>query len=316
MFGSRAGTYAHSVTTTLPPPAPVSDTTPSGVCCPACKADLAALAKSRAATSNAQAEGTCDQCGATFDWFQLAPYPTPTRKTLVSLGPVAALGALWTASPAILGSLLVAYLPFVADQLNELGSAAWPAYIVLFVVSAGIGFLPTYGQSILGGWAFGFAVGFPGAMLGFVGGSVIGYFIARSVSREKVKTVLEANPKARAVRDALIGKGFLPTTGIVALIRLPPNSPFALTNLVLASAGVRLLPYIIGTAIGMAPRTAIAVWIAAAAHVEGATSIVDVFKHHDWRVWAGGIAAVGVVVMVLAWIGNRAIARVTGAPSK
>jgi uncharacterized membrane protein YdjX (TVP38/TMEM64 family) len=224
------------------------------------------------------------------------------------------LGAIWTASPAILGGLLVAYLPFIADRLNDLGAAAWPAYVVLFIVSAGIGFLPTYGQSILGGWAFGFALGFPGAMLGFIGGSVIGYFIARSVSREKVKAVLDANPKARAVRDALIGKGFLRTAGIVTLIRLPPNSPFALTNLVLASSGVGLLPYILGTAIGMAPRTAIAVWIAAAAHVEGATSIADVLKQREWWVWVAGIAAVGLVVAILGWIGNRAIARVTGVP--
>lgn len=293
-----------------PPPGPMG--APS---CPACKAELSVAARKRGAQPdgpNPNGTGTCEACGATFEWYRLAPYPTPTAKTFRGLGPTAVLGAVWTASPAILGGLLVAYLPWVADQLNALGPWAWPTYVALFIVSAGVGFLPTYGQSILGGWAFGFALGFPGAMLGFVGGSVIGYFIAKGVSREKVRQVLDANPKARAVRNALIGRGFWHTTGIVTLIRVPPNSPFALTNLVLASSGVRLLPYMIGTAIGMAPRTGIAVFIAAAAHVEGATSIKDVLEQREWWVWALGVGTVAVVVAILAWLGNRAIARVTG----
>jgi uncharacterized membrane protein YdjX (TVP38/TMEM64 family) len=278
--------------------------------CPECGHDLSAAAQARGESGDAR--GKCAACGAEFEWYKLLAYPTPKRETLKQLGPTAVLGAIWAAAPAVLGFLLVGFLPQVAEAIEKLGIWALPTYTVLFIVSAGIGFLPTYGQSILGGWTFGFAMGFPAALAGFVGGSIIGYFIAKSVSRDRVQLVLEQNPKARAVRDALIGRGFWKTAGIVTLIRVPPNSPFALTNLVLASSGVRLAPYVIGTAIGMAPRTAIAVWIAAAAHVPGATNMKEVLEQREWWVWAIGIAAVVLVVAVLGWIGNRAVAKVTG----
>ena len=81
-----------------------------------------------------------------------------------------------------LGSALW-FLGPVSDLLRSLGAWGWLAYVLMFVVSAGVGFLPTYGQSLLGGWVFGFAFGFPAPMLGFVGGNVIGCFIAKRLSK-------------------------------------------------------------------------------------------------------------------------------------
>jgi uncharacterized membrane protein YdjX (TVP38/TMEM64 family) len=226
------------------------------------------------------------------------------------LGPTAVLGVLWTSAPAVLGTLLLVKLGMVSEWLKDVGPWGWAIYVVVFMVSAGIGFLPTYGQSFLGGWTFGFALGFPGAMLGFVGGSVVGYVIARSVAQDRVQDVLAKNPKAKAVRDALIGRGFWKTLGIVTLIRLPPNSPFALTNLVLTSAGVGLLPYVIGTAIGMAPRTAIAVYLAASFGEPG-KSIADLMRNQPWWTVALGIGAAVLVLGVIGAIANKALAQVT-----
>lgn len=186
-------------------------------------------------------------------------------KVTRQMGATAALGAIWTISPAVLGITLLWYLGPISDFLRSLGGLGWVAYVIMFVVSAGIGFLPTYGQSLLGGWVFGFMYGFPGAMVGFVGGSVIGYAIAKRFSRHKVEDLIASNEKARKIREVLVGHGFWRTVMIVTIIRVPPNSPFALTNLVLASSGVKLLPYVIGTAIGMAPRTGIVTWVASEA---------------------------------------------------
>lgn len=259
--------------------------------------------------------GTCTQCGTQFEWYKLLAYPTPKTSTLRMLGPTAVLGVLWSASPAVLGILLVWYLGPISEWLDSHGVAGWFLYVVVFMFSAGIGFLPTYGQSILGGWTFKFAAGFPGAMLGFVGGSIIGYYIAKSVSRHRVEAALEANPKAKAVRQALIGRGFWKTFGLVTLIRIPPNSPFALTNLVLASSGVRLLPYILGTAIGMAPRTGIAVFVAYFARFESdppKRDIQELLKETPWWMTAASIGLMMAVLMLIGWMANRAIARVTG----
>ncbi|MFI4882330.1 MAG: TVP38/TMEM64 family protein, partial [Phycisphaerales bacterium JB064] len=175
------------------------------------------------------------------------------------LGPAGVLAIAWTAMPPLGGFLLLAYIGSISEWLRDHQGSGVFIYAIIFMFSAGFGALPTYSQALLGGWAFGPVVGFLAAWAGFVGASLVGYTIARTVSRRRVEKLIDENPKARAVRDALIGHGQLRTTAIVALIRVPPNSPFALTNLAMAASGVRLVPYVIGTALGMAPRTFAAV---------------------------------------------------------
>ncbi|MFN0010433.1 MAG: TVP38/TMEM64 family protein [Phycisphaerales bacterium] len=226
------------------------------------------------------------------------------------VGPVAILGLAWTSMPAVLGILLLTNIGPISDLLHTNKLLGWFGFVAVFVISAGVGFLPTYGQSILGGWVFGFAWGFPGSMLGFVGGSLIGYVIAQRVSRHKVEDLLNSNARSRAVRDALIGHGFWRTLGIVTLIRVPPNSPFALTNLVMASAGVKLLPYALGTLIGMAPRTGIAVAFAAAGRATGARDIQEFIEEQPWWVVPAGLVVFMVVLGVIGLIANKALHQV------
>jgi uncharacterized membrane protein YdjX (TVP38/TMEM64 family) len=92
-------------------------------------------------------------------------------------------------------------------------------------------------------------------------GAAIGYAWSALLARKKAMQVIDRDKRARAVRDALADRGGLGTIGVVALLRVPPNSPFAITNLVMSATHVRFVPFILGTAIGMAPRTLLAVWI-------------------------------------------------------
>jgi uncharacterized membrane protein YdjX (TVP38/TMEM64 family) len=248
-----------------------------------------------------------------------APSPVNTsndsmsRPTLLSrLGPAGLLGLFWTAAPALAGIYLLVQLDPVSKWLRDHGAGGWLIYVVVFMVSAGFGLLPTYAQSILGGWVFGIGRGVPCALSGFVGGSLIGYGIARTVSRHRVEQVIEENPKARAIRDTLIGHGFLKTLGVVALLRLPPNSPFALTNLVMASTGVPLTPYILGTAIGMLPRTALAVAIGAIGARE-AKDIQELATKEGMLIMIGGLVVMIVVLMILGAMANKALERVNAA---
>lgn len=223
------------------------------------------------------------------------------------VGPAALLAVLWGSAPAVLGILLLLNIGPISDLLQVNPVLGWFGYVAVFIVSAGIGFLPTYGQSILGGWVFGLWAGFPGAMLGFVGGSVIGYVIAQRVSAHKVEDLIAQNPKSRAVRDALIGHGFWRTLGIVTLIRIPPNSPFALTNLVMASSGVGFVPYVIGTALGMAPRTFIAAALAAAGRATGARDIQEFITEQPWWALPAGLAAMVICLGIVGLIAQRAL---------
>ncbi len=211
--------------------------------------------------------------------------------------------------PPLAGFALLWQVEAVSVWLRSHDGLGLVIYIGAFIILAGLGLLPTYAQAIAGGWCFGMLVGVPAALTGFVGASVVGYFVARTVSRHRVEDVINSNPKSRAVRDALIGQGFLKTLGTVALLRLPPNSPFALTNLVMASAGVRLAPFAIGTLIGMAPRTALAVYLGSGLQTLTRETLSP-SAAPKW-VYIGGIALTLLVVIIIGHIANKAVARVT-----
>jgi len=233
--------------------------------------------------------------------------PTLTR----ALGPTGLLGLAWTAAPALCGMLLLASLAALSDWLLYHPPLGLGLYTLAFVLGAGLGFLPTYAQSILGGWAFGLALGLPAALVGFTGGAFVGYVIARRVSRDRVEALIERNPRASAIREALVGGGPWRTTLIVILLRLPPNSPFALTNLVMASTGVALVPFLAGTFLGMLPRTAVAVALAAAAAATGAEDIQTFVRHRGPWLLVAGLGGAMAVLGVLGAIARRALARVT-----
>lgn len=238
--------------------------------------------------------------------------PDPQSSSLLRrLGPAGALGIAWALVPALGGFVLLASIGSISDWLAARGSLGLGLYVGLFVVAAGCGLLPTYAQAVLGGWVFGLAVGIPAALLGFTGAAILGYLITRLVARERAERVIREHPRALAVRDALIGRGFWRTLGIVTLVRVPPNSPFALTNLVLASSGVRPLVFALGTMIGMTPRTIVAIAFAAAAAGTGARDIQTFVKDGPGAlVMVGGIVVMLIVLVILGRIGNAAIQRV------
>jgi len=182
------------------------------------------------------------------------------------------------------------------------------------MVLSGLALLPTYAQAILGGWAFGIGVGLPAALAGFFGGSLIGYAVASRFASERAMAVLDEHPRWMAVRDALVGdgagSGFWRTLGIVSLVRLPPNSPFALTNLLMASVRVPRLAFALGTLIGMAPRTAVVLYLATL--IQGEISRDAVRGAKPWWFVPLAIVLAIVVLVVIMRIANRAVQRVVG----
>jgi uncharacterized membrane protein YdjX (TVP38/TMEM64 family) len=240
------------------------------------------------------------------------PAPTePSSSSLArALGPTGLLGVAWTAAPAVCGTLLLAAIGPVSEWLLYHRPIGLVVYTVVFVLGAGLGFLPTYAQSILGGWVFGLAAGLPAALAGFTGGGALGYAVARRVSKDRVLERIEGNERARAIRDALVGRGPWRTFLVVTLLRLPPNSPFALTNLVMAATGVPLPTFLAGTFVGMLPRTAVAVGLAAAASATGAQDIQTFVRHRGpWMLVAGVVGGMA-VLGILGAIARRALGRV------
>lgn len=233
-----------------------------------------------------------------------------TIRRLGAIGPLAAIAAFL---PAVGGFALLWYAGPIGAWLRSHGEGGALVYAACFTLLAGLALLPTYAQAIVGGFAFGVAVGFPAALSGFVGAAALGYAIARLASGDRAERVIAEHKKWKAVYDELLHSRFWRTLGIVTLVRFPPNSPFAITNLVLAATKVPVLIYVIGTMVGMAPRTLLAVYIGSTFSDLTEANLGNPLSGPPVPMWMklAGVAVAIVVVVVIGLLANRAIARVT-----
>jgi uncharacterized membrane protein YdjX (TVP38/TMEM64 family) len=221
------------------------------------------------------------------------------------------LGVMWGILPAIVGTYLLFDLGRIAGVLQIDPVLGFWGYVAVFAVSAGLGILPTYSQSILGGWVFGFGYGLAGALMGFVGGTAIGYLVARAVAGRALEQKVERHPRAHLIRTALLGGSTAKTFSIIALIRLPPNSPFALTNFALATMGAPLGLTLAATMLGMLPRTAVACFVAASGAATGAEDLQQLVDEQGWPLVLGGLAVMAVVIAIIGQIAKRTIRKMT-----
>ena len=213
------------------------------------------------------------------------------------------------ALPPIGAALLLGYLSSLGPWLQSHGGRGVAMYVLGFAVLGGFALLPTYAPAILGGWAFGDGIGIPAALTGFVLASAINYAWAHRLSVGHATALLAERPRWLAVRNALVGRSWWKTLLVVALIRVPPNSPFALSNGAMAAARVPLGAYLVGTLLGLAPRTAVAV--RAGSHL----SSLD-FSRRDALGSAAVTLALSIVVLgVLGWFARRALDSAIAAPS-
>ncbi|KIL97533.1 putative membrane protein [Paramagnetospirillum magnetotacticum MS-1] len=125
---------------------------------------------------------------------------------------------------------------------------------VLFVLIGALAVcvgLPRQGVCFLAGYAFGFAEGLLWSSLASLIGCVITFFYARLMGRNFVTT---RYPERVARLDAfLAGNAFAMTL----LIRLLPVGSNLVTNLAAGVAGVRPMPFFLGSMLGYLPQTVV-----------------------------------------------------------
>lgn len=230
---------------------------------------------------------------------------SPSRSMLQRLGPVAWLGVLASILPPLGSILLLTRLEVVSQWLrsHEIGGPV--LYTGGFAILAGFALLPTYASAVLGGWAFGWQIGLVCAMIGFSGAATIAYWGVRLMSGDRVTRLLAEKPRWNVIARALFRSSPVKTFLIISLLRLPPNSPFALTNLLLASIKVSFPIYLVGTVLGMLPRTAAVVY--AASHVQQLT----LQPERDWTWFIFSLLMTTAVLVVLWYISRKALRGLT-----
>jgi uncharacterized membrane protein YdjX (TVP38/TMEM64 family) len=227
---------------------------------------------------------------------------------------VGILAICWVVLPAAGGFVLLANVGEASEMLDAIATSSGVLVSLLvfasfFAITSGLGLLPTYAQAILAGWAFGTTFGTIGAILGILLGATIGFGLARLISGPAIESIINRRPVVAAVRNAVIGSGFFRATYIVGLLRLSPNSPFALSNLALGGARTPVTAYLLGTMLGMLPRTAVAAGIAAAAAADGSEGLAEVVEKKGWLMTISGVLVLVVAVLIIGSIGKRALKR-------
>ena len=177
--------------------------------------------------------------------------------------------------------------------------------VAFFAATGGLAVLPTYAMSVVCGWAFGFSVGLAATLCSILGAALIGYALAAIADGGRVMAVVHESPKWRGVHSALASGGAAKVTAVVALVRLAPVTPFCLTSTVMAALRVPLLPYAIGTLLGMAPR-AVLVTFFASRMMDGDRSV----QNGPWF-WSAALTTTLACIWSLAWVGRHALARLT-----
>jgi uncharacterized membrane protein YdjX (TVP38/TMEM64 family) len=151
-------------------------------------------------------------------------------------------------------------------------------------------------------------------VLGYFGASTIGYIISRLASgQHDVERWIDHWPKAKVIRHALVEEQPRRTLLIVGLLRLSPSCPFSITNLAMAGAGVRFPLFIVGTVLGMAPRTLAAVLVSHWGAEQGAKDLIQLATQQGWVAVSIGVVLLVGSLMLIGHIAQQALTRAVGA---
>ncbi|NBX26241.1 MAG: TVP38/TMEM64 family protein [Planctomycetes bacterium] len=210
-----------------------------------------------------------------------------------------ALLAIWSVVPFFMGAYLLSQIATLTEWFRADGLRGPVVFAMGYALCCGAGLLPTYAPSIAAGWIFGPFVGFPVCVAGYLGGSTLGFGLSRLAARGgQLAAWIDHWPRAAVIRRALVEERASRTALLVGLLRLSPSCPFSATNLAMAGAGVRYPLFMVGTVLGMAPRTLAAVIISHMAAQQGAKDLLQLATQQ-------GVVAVAIGVALL--VGSLAL---------
>lgn len=158
-------------------------------------------------------------------------------------------------APFIFDSILLSVL--ISDQtyFHQFTYSEWSLFYLLAMFAMAFGLTHTTFIAVFSGFFLSY-ISIPFVVVSYLLASVIGYFIGRLITREKVITTIMTLPKAEPIAIELKKREFM----IILLSRLSPALPFAVTNLLLSILKADFKKYFIAGSIGMLPRTLIFIW--------------------------------------------------------
>jgi uncharacterized membrane protein YdjX (TVP38/TMEM64 family) len=177
---------------------------------------------------------------------------TSSSRTRLILGVVVLAGLLVASKLLPVTSWLRSFLVWS----NHLGPAAPLAFIGVYILACVL-LLPGSVLSLGAAVAFGFWKGLIAVSIGSTLGACAAFWVGRTIGRSWVEEKVQADPKLRALDQAVGREG----RKIVFLTRLSPVFPFNLLNFFYGVTRVPFLDYALASWIGMLPGTAVFVLV-------------------------------------------------------
>jgi len=162
------------------------------------------------------------------------------------------------------------FLELVIHTVEALGPLGPAAFIATVAMCECVPLFPTQPLSVASGLLFGAQHGALYMLVGTTTAALLAYNIARGVGRPLAERIIreemaeggkgendEAAPgpvqaKLQEVQETIEQGTFWQQTGAVCFLRLTPFVPFSASNYVLGLSPLPMMPYLLGTASGMA----------------------------------------------------------------
>ncbi|CAM6048826.1 unnamed protein product [Sphagnum compactum] len=176
-----------------------------------------------------------------------------------------------------------------SDFLEGYGSARYVLFVLGYAGLELVLAIPAVPLTMSAGLLFGTLYG---TMLLHIRHATVSFLIARYLARDRILAMVKDNKKFLAIDKAIDKDGFR----VVTLLRLSPLLPFSIGNYLYGLTSVKLLPYVLGSWLGLLPGT----WAYVRAGATGRASIKQVseaiFPGDPQQYWTVGIGLVATVV--------------------
>ncbi|MHB9879693.1 TVP38/TMEM64 family protein [Pacificimonas sp. ICDLI1SI03] len=178
------------------------------------------------------------------------------------------------------------------------------AYMALYTLVTAISVPGAAPLTIAGGLLFGVALGGSLTVVGATLGATIIFLAARTALADLLRE--KAGPRVKKLRDGFEDNAF----NYLLFLRLVPAFPFFLVNIAAGLFGMRTLPYVLGTGLGIIPGTFVFASIGAGAGAVIARgdqiSLSGVLTDPAVLLPIVGLAVLALLPVLIRWLRARA----------
>ncbi len=203
----------------------------------------------------------------------------------------------WVAAALVLIALCFAWWLLPADEwlksfsdwIKSLGAVGVLAFAVTYVIGTLV-LAPASAMSVAAGVVFGWWA-IPLVLVAGCLAATLAFLLSRYFIRDKVSSLIEERPAARATVRAINAEGWK----VLLLLRLTPLVPFNAQNYLLGVTDISLSTYVLATVVGVLPGTIVSVYVGVIGTASG---------KGDPGVWGwvmlivGFLAALGVSILI------------------